>query len=98
MTLMEKQKAMKTINVSATQDQNENEEVVYAINGQFGIETTSHEDEACYFPERIKCVVSVGQMFAGTHQDWQKYIDECVIDELTKQGLTYENSYGVFIK
>jgi len=89
---------MKTYNVIASKEKEPKIEVMYAFNGQFGIETTHSKEEASYFNEAIKLNVTVSHMFPGPIQEWNKYIDTCVIDTLKEQGITYTNIYGTFLK
>lgn len=88
---------MKTYTVIASSEKEPKSEIMFAYNGQFGIETTSSESEANYFSEAIKIDLQVSRMFPGTTEEWSKYINECIIDTLTELGLTYSNVYGTFL-
>lgn len=89
---------MKTYNVVASSEKEPKTEVIYAYNGQFGIETTHLKEDANYFNEAVKLEVKVSHMFPGTNEEWNNYINECVIDTLKEQGITYTNDYGTFLK
>jgi hypothetical protein len=88
---------MKTYNVATSTEREPKTEVMYAYNGQFGIETTHSEEEASCFDEAVKLEVKVSLMFPGTTEEWNNYIDECVIETLKKEGITYTNDYGTFL-
>jgi hypothetical protein len=89
---------MKTYNVVASSEKEPKIEVMYAYNGQFGIETTHSEEEANYFKESVKLEVKVSLMFPGTTEEWDNYINECVIETLKREGITYTNDYGTFLR
>jgi len=89
---------MKTYNVTASAEREPKLEVMFAFNGQFGIETTHDFSEASLFSEAVKLNVKVSHMFPGTTDEWNRHIDYCITEELKKEGITYTNDYGTFLK
>jgi hypothetical protein len=89
---------MKKVTVIASGEINPNIETKYAINGNYGIELIWDKNEAVMFAEAIECEICVSHIFPGTHEEWAKYIRDCVIERLQEEGLTYSSNYGVYLK
>jgi len=88
---------MKTINVITTNQEDPRIETHYAFNGEYGIETTQDEDTPAWCPEAVKCTVKVAAMFPGTIEEWNRYIHECIVDELRGAGLITKHSYSEYL-
>ena len=83
--------------VSTTTQSDPEKETHYAYNNSYGIETTKYKDEAlAYGGPVVECTVNVSSMFAGTHEEWAAYINECIIDTIKDSEIKiFENDCGM---
>lgn len=78
------------IKVIATDSENNSIEKWVVYNGQYGIVCEKGKAQE----GELQVHVVVGSTYVGSHEEWDKHIESCIVSTLTEMDLTYMNSYG----
>ena len=89
---------MKTINVKATNDPKTRIEKWYVI-PLYTCGVILPDYDRYLSPDAlIVCNVLVGNMFPGTHEEWDRHIIYCIEQKLLDEGIAYEKEgWGVIL-